>query len=364
MSFDMSRLKVTLNPHRPPPLPADKLLFGVNYTPHMAIVKWTREEGWEVPEIKPFGPIPMHPGASVLHYGLEIFEGMKAYVGEDGRVLMFRPLENAKRMCRSAVRLCLPTYEPKDLVDLIERLVMLDRDYIPKGEAMSMYIRPTLISIDERLGVKAPDAALLYVILSPCGKYFSANAPMIYATSKYARAVKGGVGDCKCGGNYAPTIMPQGIAASQGCPQVLWLTPDDDKLVTEVGAMNFLMCFKCKDSDKINIITAPLDGMILPGITRMSIMELVREKFPQFEIEEKYISMADLAEAIKSGECIECFGCGTAAIVTPVAGILWDGERLELPKTHPIAEVLGKALMSIQYGETPFRDWQYVCKCD
>eukprot|EP00766_Chilomastix_caulleryi_P000509 gnl/Chilomastix_caulleri/1498.p1 GENE.gnl/Chilomastix_caulleri/1498~~gnl/Chilomastix_caulleri/1498.p1 ORF type:complete len:321 (+),score=114.24 gnl/Chilomastix_caulleri/1498:308-1270(+) len=300
----------------------------------------------------------LHLGSSCLHYGLEIFEGLKAYLTAEGRTVLFRPIENAKRMRRSAERLALPTFDPEDLVELIKRAVWNDRDYIPKGADMSLYIRPTLIALDERLGVKPPEKALLYILLSPTGLYFHEASPKLFATSKWSRACKGGVGDCKCGGNYAASIMPQCYAAKKGCSQVLWLTPDDDKHVTEVGAMNFMMAFR-KPDGHIKIITAPIDGIILPGITRMSLLEIMREhpSFKGYEIEEKYISIDELVRGIETGECIECFGCGTAAIVTATGSIVYEDDEYKLPESHEIAHMLHDRLCDIQYGRASYSDW-------
>ena len=363
MSFDATKTTIKRNPSPQPLPPSDKLGFGVHYTPHMAIVHWTKASGWDTPAIVPFGEYPMHLGSSCLHYGLEIFEGLKAYITADGRVVLFRPIENAKRMRRSAERLALPTFDPEDLVELIKRAVWNDRDYIPKGTDMSLYIRPTLVAMDERLGVKAPEKAMLYILLSPTGLYFHEANPKLYATHKWSRACRGGVGDCKCGGNYAASIMPQAYAATKGCSQVLWLTPDDDKSVTEVGAMNFMMAFKESDGH-LKIVTAPIDGIILPGITRMSLLEIMREdpRFKGIEVVEKYIGIEELVRKIENGECVECFGCGTAAIVTPTGSIVYEDDEYKLPENHDLAKKLHDCLCDIQYGRTVHKDWTVEVK--
>lgn len=363
MSFDATKTTIERNPKPWPMPPKEKLGFGQNYTPHMALVNWTKTGGWETPRIVPFDKFPMHLGSSCLHYGLEIFEGLKAYITADKRVVLFRPIENCKRMCRGAARLNLPTFNPEDLEELIKRAVWNDRDYIPEGADMSLYIRPTLIALDERLGVKAPEKAMLYILLSPTGLYFHEANPKLYATHQWSRACKGGVGDCKCGGNYAASIMPQTYAASKGCSQVLWLTPDDDKFITEVGAMNFMMVFR-KNDGKLQIVTAPTDGIILPGITRMSLLQILREspEFKNFEVIEKYITIDELVRRIENGECVECFGCGTAAVVTPTGSIIYEDMEYKLPESHEIALKLRNHLCDIQYGRSVHSDWTVEVK--
>lgn len=365
MSFDATKTTIERNPNPKPLPPAEKLGFGVNYTPHMALVKWTKAMGWEDPKIVPFDNFPMHLGSSCLHYGLEIFEGLKAYITAEGRVVLFRPIENARRMRRGAERLSLPTFNPEDLVELIKRAVWNDRDYIPKGTDLSLYIRPTLVGLDERLGVKSPEKAMLFILLSPTGLYFHEANPKLYATHKWSRACKGGVGDVKCGGNYAASIMPQTYASTKGCSQVLWLTPDDNKYVTEGGAMNFMMVFREKEGTT-KIVTAPTDGIILPGITRMSLLQIMREspEFNGFNVVEEYITIDELVSKIENGECIECFQCGTAAIVTPTGSIVYEDTEFKLPEDHSIAHKLHDCLCDIQYGRVAHSDWTVEVRYD
>uniref|UniRef100_A0A8C6VQ64 Branched-chain-amino-acid aminotransferase n=1 Tax=Naja naja TaxID=35670 RepID=A0A8C6VQ64_NAJNA len=255
-----------------------------------------------------------------------LFEGMKAYRGVDGKIRLFRPRLNMDRMLRSAARATLPGFD-KELLQCIQKLVEVEKEWVPYSTSASLYIRPTLIGTEPSLGVKKPSRAILYVILSPVGPYFSSGAfnPIsLWADPKYVRAWKGGTGDCKLGGNYGSSIYAQREAMELGCQQVLWLYGDDHQ-ITEVGTMNLFLYWRNEDGED-ELATPPLDGIILPGVTRQSILDLAR-KWGEFKVSERYITMSDLTTALKEKRVKEMFGAGTACVVCPVSTILYLGEN-------------------------------------
>ncbi|XP_046879219.1 branched-chain-amino-acid aminotransferase, cytosolic-like [Hypomesus transpacificus] len=274
------------------------LVFGTVFTDHMLTIEWSSAEGWQKPHIKPFGNLPMHPACSALHYAVQLFEGMKAYRGPDERVRLFRPMLNMNRMARSAERACLPAFDRAELLECVRRLVELDQSWVPQSDSASLYIRPTFLGTEASLGVKKPSRALLYVILSPVGSYFSTGVKPVslWADPKYIRAWRGGTGDCKMGGNYGSSIYAQNEAVDYGCQQVLWLYGDDHQ-ITEVGTMNLFLFWTNEDGEE-ELATPPLDGIILPGITRQSILELTR-KWGEFKVTERHLTMLDLQRALK-----------------------------------------------------------------
>ncbi|XP_042596729.1 branched-chain-amino-acid aminotransferase, cytosolic-like isoform X2 [Cyprinus carpio] len=327
----------------------------------MLTIEWTLEEGWQKPHIQPFGNLSIHPGCSSLHYAVQLFEGMKAYRGPDNKVRLFRPLINMKRMLKSAHRACLPRFDGVELLECIRKLVKVDQDWVPHSDSASLYIRPTLLGTEPTLGVKKPSKALLFVILSPVGPYFSTGAKPVslWADSKYIRAWRGGTGDCKMGGNYGASIYAQYEAVDYGCQQVLWLYGDDQQ-ITEVGTMN-LFLYWINEKEEEELATPPLDGIILPGVTRQSILELTR-KWGEFKVSERYLTMADLRQALEENRVKEMFGSGTACVVSPVGRILYQGENLHIPcegSFPPLASRLLKELTDIQYGRTP-SDWSCI----
>jgi len=258
-------------------LPNEELLFGKTFTDHLLEIDWDSENGWSAPQIIPFDDLKIHPAASSLHYGLQCFEGMKAYVDDNSDVRLFRPDKNMERMNTSCERLFLPNFDGEELTECIKELIKVDRSWIPEGEGYSLYIRPTAISTHPYLGVTKPENAKVFVILSPVGPYYpSGFAPVkLFADNRNVRAWPGGIGYAKAGGNYAPTIGPQTEAAEKGYSQVLWLFGEDDQ-VTEVGTMNMFTFWINEEGEK-ELVTAPLDGTILPGVTRDSILQLARE---------------------------------------------------------------------------------------
>ncbi|KAL2776735.1 branched-chain-amino-acid aminotransferase, cytosolic isoform 1 [Daubentonia madagascariensis] len=295
------------------------LVFGTVFTDHMLTVEWSSEFGWEKPHIKPFQNLSLHPGSSALHYAVELFEGLKAFRGVDNKIRLFRPNLNMDRMHRSAVRATLPP----------------------------------------SLGVKKPSKALLYVILSPVGPYFSSgtfNPVSLWANPKYVRAWEGGTGDCKVGGNYGSSLFAQCEAVDNGCQQVLWLYGEDNQL-TEVGTMNLFLYWINEDGEE-ELATPPLDGIILPGVTRQCILELAH-KWGEFKVSERYLTVGDLTTALEENRVREMFGSGTACIVCPVSDILYKGEPIHIPTMEngpKLASRILSKLTDIQYGREE-SDW-------
>ncbi|XP_016052875.1 PREDICTED: branched-chain-amino-acid aminotransferase, cytosolic isoform X2 [Miniopterus natalensis] len=256
----------------------NNMVFGTVFTDHMLTIEWSSESGWEKPHIKPFQNLSLHPGSSVLHYAVELFEGMKAFRGVDNKIRLFRPSLNMDRMRRSALRAALPGFDKEELMECIQQLVKLDQEWVPYSTSASLYIRPTLIGTEPSLGVKKPTKAMIFVILSPVGSYFSGatlNPVSLWANPKFVRAWKGGTGDCKLGGNYGSSLFAQCEAVDNGCQQVLWLYGEDNQ-ITEVGTMN-LFLYWINENGEEELATPPLDGIILPGVTRQSILDLARK---------------------------------------------------------------------------------------
>ncbi|KAM8973917.1 branched-chain-amino-acid aminotransferase, cytosolic [Pelodytes ibericus] len=341
----------------------EKLVFGTTFTDHMLTIEWSAEKGWDKPVIKPFQNFSMHPAASVFHYAVQLFEGLKAYRGEDGKVRLFRPKLNMDRMLRSAIRMCLPKFDTNELLQCILKLVDVDKDWVPNSTSASLYIRPSFIGTENSLGVKRSSSALLYVILSPVGAYFakgSFSPVSLWAEPKYVRAWKGGTGNCKTGGNYGTTIYAQYEAMDVGCQQVLWLYGEDQQ-ITEVGTMNIFLFWMSEDGEE-ELLTPPLDGIILPGVVRQSILDLAR-KWGEFKVSERHVTMKDLVKAINEGRVKEIFGSGTACVVCPVGNILYKNENLHIPTMEngpKIATRVLKELSDIQYGRVE-SDWTF---CD
>lgn len=357
--IQFNRLEVirTTSP-KPKPEDARKIAFGDVLSDHMLLIDWSEDCGWHVPRIVPFGPLPITPAASSLHYGLEVFEGMKAYKTDDGTIQMFRPYENMKRLYRSSGRLSLPYFDKDELLKCISELVRVDQDWISDLDSCSLYIRPTIISTEPTLGVKPPANASIFVITGPVGPYFQTgtfNPVSLLADPNFVRAWPGGVGDCKAGGNYGPTVYCQRVAQSKGCSQCLWLYQDE---VTEVGTMNIFM-YWINDEGEEELITPALNGLILPGITRKSLLQLARG-WDEFPVVEKSFTIQQLAKGVREGRVKEIFGAGTACVVCPVNKILWQDEFIEIEsKGFPLAQRFYKELTDIQYGRTE-HPWTYL----
>ncbi|MDL2235066.1 branched-chain amino acid aminotransferase [Christensenellaceae bacterium OttesenSCG-928-L17] len=299
-----------------------KLGFGKTFSDHMFVMDYEEGKGWYNARIQPYQNFSLDPASPVLHYGQEIFEGLKAYRSDGKDILLFRARDNARRLNQSAERICMPTIDVDMNYEAIAAIVDCERDWVPKSPGTSLYLRPTMIADGSALGVHAAHKYIYYIICSPSGAYYANGlAPIrIFVEDQYVRAVKGGMGYAKTGGNYAASLKAAEEAAKKGYAQVLWLDGVERKYVEEVGAMN--MMFVVGDT----LITAALEGSILPGITRMSILQLARDM--GLKVEERRIPIAELVEAGESGDLKEAFGTGTAAVVSPVGELTYKGKTV------------------------------------
>ena len=330
--------------------------FGKFFTDYMFMMDYSREEGWHDARIVPFAPIPLHPASTVLHYGSEIFEGLKAYRRKDGTVQLFRPMENIRRMNTSADRLCLPQI-PEDLaLQVLTEFVKLEQDWTPSAEGTSLYLRPFMFGNDETLGVHAVHNATFVIIASPVGSYYKEgiNPVKIMIEDEDVRAVRGGTGYAKCGGNYAASNRAGERAEKKGYSQVLWLDGVERKYIEEVGAMNVM--FKIGDE----IVTPMLSGSILPGITRKSCIEVLKSK--GYKVSERLLSIDELAEAMKTGALKEAWGCGTAAVISPIGELCYKDTKYAVNNGEigEVTQMLYDTLTGIQWGkiEDTF-NWTY-----
>lgn len=304
--------------------PSDEtqLGFGRSFTDHMFLMDYTQGKGWHDPRIVPYGPLSLDPSCSVFHYGQEVFEGMKAYKTADGSIQLFRPEENFKRLNRSNERLCIPEIDVDFCVEAVKELIRVDRDWIPSAEGTSLYVRPFIIGCEPVLGVHPANNYLFVIILSPSGSYYANGmAPVkIFVESQYVRAVRGGIGYAKTGGNYAASLKAQQDAA--GYSQVLWLDGVERKYIEEVGAMNVF--FVIGDE----IVTPELQGSILPGITRKSCIEILKDW--GCTVSERRLSIDEVRESAQSGQLKEMFGTGTAAVISPVGELKYKDETIRI----------------------------------
>ncbi len=329
--------------------PADesKLGFGQIFTDHMALIDWNLEKGWYDPRIVPFANFSMHPACTCLHYGSEIFEGLKAYRTADGKIQLFRPQENARRMLNSSERLCLPQLSEEDFMQILTELVKIEADWVPHSEGTSLYLRPFLIGSDETLGVHAVHNAIFCIICSPVGSYYKEgiNPVGIMIEDADVRAVRGGTGYAKCGGNYAASNRAGEKAEQKGYSQVLWLDGVERKYIEEVGAMNVMF--------KINgeVVTPALTGSILPGVTRKSCIELLKSK--GMPVSERLLSLEELERAMDEGTLEEAWGCGTAAVVSPIGKLAYKDKVFIVNhgEIGPVTQMLYDTLTGIQWGK-------------
>ncbi|XP_065379960.1 branched-chain-amino-acid aminotransferase, cytosolic isoform X3 [Macaca fascicularis] len=301
-------------------------------------------------------------GSKEVVGSFRLFEGLKAFRGVDNKIRLFRPKLNMDRMYRSAVRATLPVFDKEELLECIQQLVKLDQEWVPYSTSASLYIRPTFIGTEPSLGVKKPTKALLFVLLSPVGPYFSSgtfNPVSLWANPKYVRAWEGGTGDCKMGGNYGSSLFAQCEAVDNGCQQVLWLYGKDHQ-ITEVGTMNLFLYWINEDGEE-ELATPPLDGIILPGVTRQCILDLAHQ-WGEFKVSERYLTMDDLTTALEGNRVREMFGSGTACVVCPVSDILYKGETIHIPTMENGAKLASRILSKltdIQYGREE-SDWTIV----
>lgn len=325
----------------------NNLGFGKYFTDHMFVMNYTEGKGWYDARIVPYAPIELEPSAMVFHYAQEVFEGLKAYYTSDGRVLLFRPDQNMARLNHSNDRMGIPPIDEAFALEALKKLVQIDADWVPKQAGTSLYIRPFIIATDAALGVHAAKNYLFMIILSPVGSYYAEglNPVKIYVEDQYVRAVRGGTGYAKTGGNYAASIKAQIVAEQQGYSQVLWLDGVERKYIEEVGAMNVFFKIDGK------IFTPKLLGSVLPGITRKSSIELMKSW--GLEVEERPIAVQEVIEAARAGKLEEAFGTGTAAVISPIGELYYEGEKIEINqgKIGPTAQKLYDVLTGIQWGE-------------
>jgi branched-chain amino acid aminotransferase len=323
-----------------------ELTFGTVFTDHMFNMDYDPRNKWHNPRIDPYGPMQMDPSTMVFHYGQAIFEGLKAYRTQSGAVQLFRPQDNLRRMNRSARALCIPEIDESLVLDGLKQLIRLEKDWVPSAPETSLYIRPTIIAMDPFLGVRASHTYRFFIILSPVGAYYPEgfNPVKIWVTKDYVRAVRGGVGDSKAAGNYAASLFAGELAHEKGYTQVLWLDGVEQQYVEEVGSMNIF--FVINDE----IVTPALNGSILPGITRDSVIQLA--KYWGMSVTERKISIDEVFEAHGQGTLKEIFGSGTAAVISPVGELKYDDKVIHVGdgKVGPVAQKLFKTLTDIQYG--------------
>ena len=340
------RIEKTKNPKQK--CDVAKVGFGTVFTDHMFVMNY-KDGKWQDPRIVPFGPFSISPAATVLHYAPEIFEGLKAYRTPAGHIQMFRPIENIRRMNNSAERMCLPKMDENMFMEALKTLVTVEKDWVPREPYTSLYIRPVMFGTDAKLGVHAPKEVTFCIILSPVGPYFKEgmNPVKMLIEKDDVRAVRGGTGFAKCGGNYAASLRAGERAEEEGYSQVLWLDAVEKKYIEEGGGLNVM--FKVGGKG----VTPMLNGAILPGVTRKSLIDIMkRDGIP---CEERLISLDEIAKAVKDGKLEECWCCGTAAVVGPIGELLYDGKtyRINDFKTGPMAQRLYDELTDIQWGKKP-----------
>lgn len=330
--------------------------FGKYFTDHMAVIDWTGERGWHDARIVPYGSFTVDPATMVLHYGQEIFEGLKAFAQPDGSIAAFRPDANAARFNRSARRMALPELPEELFLASLSELVGIDRAWVPTGEDQSLYLRPVMFASEVAIGVHPAQKVTYYLIASPAGLYFSAGSTgvTVWLSTEYVRAAPGGTGEAKTGGNYAASLQAQSEAAERGCDQVVWLDALERRWVEEMGTNNLCFVFGTEQDDNVEIVTPELNGSILPGITRDSLIKIARGL--GYTVTERRISTDEWAKTVDAGEMTEVFGCGTAAVVTPVAQVRSaDGEfTMGDGSAGPVTMKLREALTSIQHGQPTY----------
>jgi len=325
--------------------------FGSVFTDHMVDVCWSEKGGWHRPRVQPYGPIALDPAAAVLHYAQEVFEGMKAYRHADGSVHTFRPEQNARRFNRSARRLSMPELPEGVFIQALRELIAVDGAWVPSGDDQTLYLRPFMFAKEAFLGVRPAKKYGFYVIASPAGAYFTGGVKpvSIWLSETYARAAEGGTGSAKTGGNYASSLLPQSEAYDQGCDQVVFL--DANGNVEELGGMNIV--FVKKDGT----LVTPASETILDGVTRNSLLQLAEDR--GHVVERRGVSLSEWRDGVESGEIVEVFACGTAAVVTPIGVLKAAGFRDEQP-IGSLALSLREELTDIQYGRREDRHgWLY-----
>lgn len=341
--------------------PADDsaLGFGKIFSDHMFLMEYSQERGWHDARVAPYGPIPLDPASMVLHYGQEIFEGMKAYRGHGGTICLFRPRMNFERMNRSAARLCMPEISADDQLQAVSALLRADKDWIPASRGTSLYVRPAMIATEAGLGVRPSTEYLFFIITGPVGNYYARGfEPVrILVEQRYVRAAKGGLGEAKTGANYAASLLAATKAKEKGYDQVLWLDAGRLEHVEEVGTMNIF--FVIGDE----LVTPPLSGSILPGVTRDSVLRIARDW--RWKVSERLVGMDEVSKAVRDGALREVFGTGTAAVISPVGTLSYRGEEFTVNggRVGELSRKLFHEITGIQNGEIPDR-YGWVHKAD
>ena len=329
--------------------PEDSTLgFGTVFTDYMFNMDYTPEAGWHNPRIEPYGPIAMDPSTMVLHYGQAIFEGLKAYRTASGDIQLFRPQDNLSRLNKSGRRMCMPELDEAFILEALIKLLKIEKSWVPGASGTSLYIRPTLIATDPYIGLRTSNTYRFFIILSPVGAYYPEgfNPVKIWVTTEYVRAVRGGVGQAKTAGNYAASLYATELAHQDGYTQVMWLDGVELKYVEEVGSMNIF--FLIGDE----LITPELNRSILSGVTRDSVIKLAKSW--NIKVAERKISIDEIYEAHEKGALKEIFGSGTAAVISPVGNMKYNGKEITINNGNvgPLSAKLFKSLMDIQYGKT------------
>ena len=345
----------------PKPKPKDEsnLGFGDIFSDHMFEMKYEEGKGWHDACIRPYSKIELNPAAMVLHYAQAIFEGLNAYRREDGGINLFRPWENFKRFNRSARRMCMPEIDEQFVMECMKELILIDKDWVPKNKGTSLYIRPFMFATEPHLGVRPSKSYLFLIITGPVGAYYKEgmNPVKIYVEDQYVRAAPGGTGDVKTGGNYAASLFSSEIAKKKGFTQVLWLDAVEHKYVEEVGTMNVF--FVIEDE----LITSPLTGTILPGITRDSVIHIAKDW--GIKVVERRISIDEVIESAQNGKLKEAFGTGTAAVISPIGQITYKGKSYSINNGEmgPLSKRLYDEIVGIQYGykKDPYGWIERVC---
>ncbi len=329
------------------PAPGVELGFGKLFTDHIFLLNYDEKQGWHHPRIEPYHPLPLDPAALVLHYGQEVFEGLKAYRWPKGEIYLFRPRMNYERMNRSARRLCMPELDVELALDATRQLIRLEKEWVPSAPGTSLYIRPNMIATEAALGVQVSKKFLFYIMLGPVGAYYPQgfNPVDIYVTEKYIRAARGGLGEAKTLANYAASLLAGEEAHGLGYTQVLWLDAVEKKYAEEVGTSNIFFYIGEE------LITPPLDGTILPGVTRDSVLQITRRW--EMKVSERKISLDEVISALESGKLKEIFASGTAAVISPVGKLAYHGKTFAISngKVGPLARKLYDHIVGIQYGK-------------
>lgn len=351
-AIKIMEIKVELTTNKKEKPNVHKLGFGNFFTDHMFMMDYIEGKGWHDPRIIPYGPISLDPAAKVFHYGQTVFEGLKAYFTVDKRVQLFRPESNFKRLNVSNERLCIPAIDEEDVLEALKQLITVDRNWIPNEPGTSLYIRPFIIATDPCLGVASSKSYQFIIMMCPVGSYYSEGIKpvKILVESHYVRAVEGGTGGAKTAGNYASSLKGQEIANQDGYSQTLWLDGKEKRYVEEVGSMNIF--FKMNGT----VVTPELNGSILPGITRDSMLQLLKSK--DIPVEERRISIDEVVEAYHNGTLEEAFGTGTAAVISPIGELKWQDEKMVINNGEigEVTSMLYDTLTGIQNGslEDPF----------